>query len=111
VLELGVVEARVGPIPGEKLVVRAPLHHVALLEDEDDVGAADGREAMRDDEARTTAHELVHGALDELLRAGVDIGRGLVEDEDGLVGENGAMVSSWRWPWLTLDASSLISKS
>ena len=53
--------------------MRALLHDVAVAQHQDDVGVADGGEAVRDDEARAAAHELVHGVLDELLGARVHV--------------------------------------
>ena len=68
----------------------ALLDYIAVAQDQDDVGVADGREAVRDDEARAVGHEGVHGALDELLGAGVDVGGCLVQDQGRSVSQNGA---------------------
>src|ERR1019366_9645225 len=45
---------------------------------------------MRDHEASATLAQARHSLLDEDLSAGVDVAGGLVEDEDALVGEEGA---------------------
>ena len=45
---------------------------------------------MRDDEARATGHERLHGVDDGLLGARVHARGGLVQDEDGRVAEHGA---------------------
>ncbi len=67
----------------------ALLDDLAVLHDQDDVGAADGREPVGDDEAGAVGPQPVHGFLDLDLGAGVDGAGGLVEDEDGRVGEEG----------------------
>src|SRR4051812_19377392 len=89
--DLEIVEAAVFPAGYlEELFVGALLEYAALLEDEDEVGLAHGREAMRDDERGLALHELVQGLRDDLLGAGVEGGSGLVEDEDARVAEDGA---------------------
>ena len=59
----------------------ALLDDVAVLHHQNDVRLADGREAMGDNEARAALHQAVEGLLDLDLRARVDGGRRLVEDE------------------------------
>src|SRR5579862_9769057 len=49
--ELRVVEARVRTVVSQQLAVRAFLDDPTVLHHEDDVGAADGRQAVRDHEA------------------------------------------------------------
>ena len=59
-------------------------------EEEDEVGAADGGEAVADDEGGAVGEEVGHGGLDELFAFGVEVAGGFVEDEDLRRGENGA---------------------
>ena len=60
------------------------------FDDEDLVGAADGREAVGDDEGGAALHEEVEAVLDHGFGLGVEGAGGFVEDEDARVGENGA---------------------
>jgi len=61
--------------------VVALLDDVAVFHHQNDICLADGREAMGDDEARAALHQAVEGLLNFDLRARVDGGRRLVEDE------------------------------
>ena len=49
--ELGLVEAGVGAAGGQQLAVRALLDDLPVLHHQDEVGVADGRQPVRDDEA------------------------------------------------------------
>ena len=51
------VQARVQPAAGEELVVRALLDHLSVLEHDDEVGVADRRQPVRDDERRPVGQE------------------------------------------------------
>jgi len=62
--------------------MRALLAYLAVVEDDDAVGALDGREAVRDDDGRAVEHDALDGLLDELLGLGVDGAGRLVEDQD-----------------------------
>ena len=70
--------------------MRALLDDAAVLEDDDQVGVADGREAVRDHERRPAGEEGAERPLDLPLGADVDRGSRLVEDQDARVGEQGA---------------------
>ena len=78
---------RVGAVAGEQLGVRTLLDDVAVLHDEDDVGVADRRQAVRDDEAGPVAAQRGHRVLDQQLGPGVDRRRRLVEDQQLRCGE------------------------
>ena len=67
----------------------AAFYDVAFAEDEDIVGVFDGGEAVGDDEGGAAFHEGVHGALDDLLGAGVDGRGGFIQDKDWLIGDDG----------------------
>ncbi len=66
------------------------LDDVALLDDKDLVGAADGGEAVRNDKGCSALHEEVEPGLDEGFGFGVEGAGGFVEDENAGVGEDGA---------------------
>lgn len=68
----------------------AAFDDLAVFHDEDLVGAADGGEAMGDDEGGAAAHEVGETFLDHGFGFGVEAGGGFVEDEDAGVGEDGA---------------------
>src|SRR4051812_38786311 len=70
--------------------MRSLLGNLPLLEDDDFAGAADGGEAVGDDDRGAAVEEALEAALDRLLGADVDVGGGLVEDEDARLGEEGA---------------------
>ena len=56
-----------------------------MVQHQDLVGVLDGREPVRDDEARPAPHRLRGRRLDLLLRLGVHRRRGLVQHQDGRV--------------------------
>ena len=62
----------------------------AVVEDDDQVGAADRREPVRDDERRPSREEPAQAALDAPLGADVDRRGRFVEDEDPRIGEQRA---------------------
>ena len=61
-----------------------------MVKHHDDVRILDRREPVRDDEHRAPLHELIHAALHERLRAGVDGAGRLVEDHDRRIGHSRA---------------------
>ena len=81
-LELRAVELLVEPALAEQLRVRAALHDPAVVDDEDLVGAAHRREAVGDHDRGPALQRPVERLLDGELRLGVEVGRGLVEDDD-----------------------------
>ena len=60
---------------------------VPVLHKEDIVGIANGRKAMRDDKARSAAHELAHSFADLRLRSSIDRRGRLVQDQDGRIAQ------------------------
>jgi hypothetical protein len=59
-------------------------------EDEDLVAAADGGEAVGDDDGGAVFHELIQGILDEAFALGIEAAGGFIQDQDGGIGEDGA---------------------
>ncbi len=51
---------------------------LALFDDEDLVGAADGAEAVGDDEGGAVLHQALEGLLDEFFGGGINAGGGFV---------------------------------
>ena len=84
------VEVVVAALHGVELVVVAALDDEAAFDDEDLVGAADGGEAVGDDEGGAADHELVEAGLNHGLGLGIERAGGFVEDEDAGLGEQGA---------------------
>src|SRR5208337_2723104 len=70
--------------------VGTALDDAACLDHQDLVGAADGREAVSDDERGASTHQVGKAALDDGLRLGVETGGRLVENEDAGIGQDGA---------------------
>ena len=77
------------------------LHDFPVPHDKDEVGIADGAQAVGDDEGRPPSHEAEHCVLDGALGVGVDVARGFIKNEDpGFLRKARAMARSWRCPWL-----------
>src|SRR3954466_720400 len=83
------VERGVEALPPEQLVVGALLDDPAVLEHDDQVGVADRREPVGDDEGGSVGEEDAERVLDLAFGADVDRGRRLVEDQDSWVCEQG----------------------
>ena len=60
----------------------AALDHPAVVDDQQLVGFADGRESVCDDQRRATTQGLAQGALHRGLGLGVQVRRGFVEHHD-----------------------------
>ena len=67
--------------------MRAPLDDAAVLEHEDQVGGADGRQPVRDDDRGAALQRLGQRVLDGRLGRGVEVRGRLVEDDDPRPGE------------------------
>ena len=70
--------------------MRAGVDDPSMVEDDDEVCAADRRQAVGDDERGPAGEEPTQSAVDPALRADVDRRRRLVEDEDARVCEEGS---------------------
>src|SRR5262245_19427463 len=90
IAELRAAQRRVRPVTRRELGVRATLDDAALVHDDDLVGVLDGGQAMRDHQRGAVAHEFDQRGLDAPLGFIVESRRGLVEDQDGRVLEQGA---------------------
>ena len=80
------MQAGIETAASQQLPVRALLAEPAVVQHEDAVGLADGREAVRDDDRSAALEQLLQRLLDEAFGLGVDAARGLVEDQDVGVG-------------------------
>jgi hypothetical protein len=61
------------------------------LQHHDPVGVADRGQAVGDDQAGAASEQHLQRPLDRQLGEAVDVGGGLVQDQD-------AKLISWRWP-------------
>ena len=86
--EGGVVAAE-----GEQLLVGAALGDLPVVEDEDLVRVADGREPVRDRDRGAARADGVDGLLDGLLGLRVEGAGGLVEDEDRRVADTARAIA------------------
>ncbi len=87
------------PPASDEVVVVAFLGDLAVAQDEDAVGVADGGEAVGDDEGGAAGDQRAEVLLDGSLGLRVHRAGGLVEDEDGRVLDDGAAIERrWRWP-------------
>ena len=90
ITELSIIEAGVEAVLGEEGGVVALFDDLALIQDVDAVGSADGAQAVGDDDGGASCSSRSQALLDQGFGDGVDIGGGLVQDEDARVGQDGA---------------------
>src|SRR5450631_85502 len=84
------MESRVGAAADHELGVGAALANLAVFENENFVGSADGGQAMGDDEGGAADHQVGQGFLHVHFRFGVEFGGGFVENQNRRVFEDGA---------------------
>ena len=65
--------------------MRALLDNVTVIHDKDQVCITDGGKTVRDDEAGTAAHQVVHGLLDPDFGSGIYGGGCLIQDQHSVV--------------------------
>src|SRR6478736_8629042 len=75
-------QAGIETVLRDQLRMRALLDEPALFQHDDVVGVHDGREAVRDDERRAVAGDLVERVLDLFLGMAVERARRLVQHQD-----------------------------
>src|SRR5690349_463808 len=68
VLILQLIQLPVNATRGEKLLVRAALAQMALVHDQDAIGALDSRKPMRDDDRRAAFDEMIERLANAALR-------------------------------------------
>lgn len=68
----------------------ALLEDLPVLQDDDVIGVLDGGETVRDHEHRADALNLLQGVLDDKFGLGIDIGGGLIKDENLRFMQDGA---------------------
>ena len=90
VLVLLIVQVSVASFLRHELFVRATFDDLAVFEDQDLIGAADGREAVGDDEGGAALAQIPKAFLDQRFALAVEAGGGFVEDQDARVGQDGA---------------------
>ncbi len=77
----------------------AACYDPAALDHQDQVGRADGGQAVGDDEGGAVDQGLSQGLLNGGFRGVVEVGGGLVEDDHVLAGQQQpGMVMRWRSP-------------
>ena len=79
---LQLMQAGVDAVLGQQFFVTAFFAQLAPMQHEDFVGAADGGQAMGDDDGGAVAHQFFHGLLDPAFGLGVDVGGGFVEHQN-----------------------------
>lgn len=84
---LRLIEAVIRALPSQQLLMVAVLDNLTVVDIADLVRILDGRQAMRNDEARTPLEQVVETGLQRLLGARIDIRSGLVKDQDPRIGE------------------------
>ena len=84
------VQLRVAALPGDQVGVAADFDDAAAFQHDNPIGAFDGGEPVRDDQRGAVLHQRLQRGLHVALGFAVQGGRGLVEDQDGGVLEDGA---------------------
>ena len=84
-VELVLVERPIEATALQQLVMGAVVDQPSALQDQDHIRGQDRGEAVGDHERRPTAEERPQRRLDELLRERVEVGRGLVQDDNARV--------------------------
>ena len=79
-LELRVIQVRIKALLLEQFFVSALLYDVAVLHDKDHIRIAYGRQAVCDDKAGTSLHQMIHRFLDRHLCARINRRRRLVKN-------------------------------
>ena len=92
-LELAEIEVVVEAFFIQQLLVGALFDDLAIVDDQHMVGIPDGAEAVGDDKAGAAGHQAQQGFLDAGLGAGVHAAGGLIQYQDGWVGQDGARES------------------
>ena len=77
-------------LASHELVVSAFLNDLAVVDDEDDVGVTDGRDAMRDGQRGVLQRDFVDGFLDDFLALRVQSRGGFVEHVDARIADDGS---------------------
>ncbi len=82
------VEVVIAAAEGEQLLVAAALDDLPLLQHQDRVRPADGRQPVGDDEGRPPLHQLGQPFLDQRLALAVERRGRLVQDQDARIGQD-----------------------
>ena len=70
----------------QQLLVRSGLHHLAMFNDHDTIGASNGGESMRDHDCRDTPRQLQEALVDLRFAAHIERGGRLVKDQNASAG-------------------------
>ena len=89
-VELHSVQGRIQSAVRQQLPVIAALHDPALVHDDDAIGTFDGGQAVCDDQGGAALHENAEFMLYAALGLVVERCGGLIQDQHGRVGEEGA---------------------
>ncbi len=87
-VELQLGEAGIEPVLLDQLLVGAGRHHAAVIHDHDPVGLEHGRQAVRDDQRRPPAPQLLERLLNQPLALGVERAGRLVEKQHRRIAED-----------------------
>lgn len=74
----------------DEVIVGPGFGDLAFVDDDDEIGVADGGEAVGDDDGGAALGRGVEGVLDDALGFRVEGARGLVEEEDARLADDGA---------------------
>src|SRR5216683_1787998 len=88
--QLLLIQIRVIAAASEQFVVRATLSDGAVNQDNDLVGVPDRRGTVRNQNRRTAFHDSAQSGEDALLGLRVHGGKGIVEDQNSRIADDGA---------------------
>src|SRR5579863_422419 len=88
--QLFVVELSVVSVARQQLLVRTALDDLAVMEYDNLVRVANGRDTMRDEERRTVLHHAAQTAQDLFLGLRINARERVIEDQDARVADHGA---------------------
>ena len=83
------IELIVKALSVQQFLMLSGFHDLPVTQDQDQIRVHDGGEPVGNDKAGLSPHQLVHGFLDQDLRAGVHVGGGLVQNQQPPVGQQG----------------------
>ena len=81
-LVLQLVQAVIDAALFHQLGVRTHLAHLAVVQDDNPVGVADGRQPVRDQQTGPVAHDFIQSVLDQRFGFSVDAGSRLVHHQN-----------------------------
>lgn len=87
--KLAIIKLRIKTALLQKLLVPAHFNNPAMVHRQNEIRRADSGEPMRNHKAGAVLHQLLHGFLNEHLRAGIDGTGRFIENQNARIGQDG----------------------